>query len=72
MRKVPNRDSNGNVIKGEELEFNAIIAQFIISPSDVKNNMLLTKLRHNLELTIDYTMAVPLLRRDESQALSQG
>lgn len=58
--------------KKDELDFNAIIAQFIINPSDVKNNAQLMKFKHNLELTIDYTMAVPQLRSMDSQAQSQN
>ena len=58
MRKVPNHDKNGQVTTSkDELNFGAIIAQFFVNPSDMRNNRELKKFECNLELTIDYTSA---------------
>lgn len=58
MRKVPNRDRNGQITTSkDELNFNAIVAQFFINPSNVRNNKELKKFECNLELTIDYSIA---------------
>lgn len=58
MRKVPNHDKNGQVTNSkDELNFSAIIAQFFVNPSDMRNNRELKKFECNLELTIDYTSA---------------
>ena len=56
MRKIPNRNKNGQVNSKDELDFNAIIAKFLINPRDLRNNSELKKFECNLELTIDYTI----------------